>query len=164
MLGKFRNGIGKRGVALAELVVAMALLAIVSTMIVSFSAMVGDFVESEQSRYSFIEETAVVKERICTWLSQMDEDGTVCSVTGDKLSVSAYGASATLVNHSLVLTDKDGAVSRIELQKISGVQFTFKELSEGNAIVKCTVTGEPFMTEQSSQSFVLTLRCGSFAD
>lgn len=164
MLGKYRKCTGKRGIALAEMVVALALLGIVSTMIVSFTAVAKDHMESQQSQIAFLEETSHIKQALSDWLSQMDENTTVCTVAADRLSVAAYGASAAFGGESLVLTGRDGTVSRVETESVTRVQFALKDLSEENAFVKCTVTSAHNGAELYEQSFVLTLRCGSLAD
>ncbi len=163
MLEKFRNRIGKRGMVLAELMVALALLGLVSTAIVSFSAVVSSHVESQQSQYAFLEETAQIRDSLSAWLSQMDEDGAVCTVTAENLSVSAYGASAAFDGENLVLTHRDGTVTRVETDTLTRVQFARKELSNGDSVVKCTLTGAHNRNERYAQTFVLYLRCGSFA-
>ena len=164
MLGKYRNCTGKRGIALAEMVVALALLGIVSTMIVSFSAIAKDHVEGQKSQLAFLEETSQIKQALSGWLSQMDEETTVCTVTADRLSVAAYGASAAFGGESLVLAGRDGTVSRMETESVTRVQFDLKVLSADNAFVKCTVTGAHNGAELYEQSFVLALQCGSLAD
>ena len=163
MLEKFRNRIGKRGMALVELMVALALLGLISTAIVSFSAVVSAHVESQQNQYAFLEESTQIRDNLSAWLSQMDENGAVCTVAADNLSVPAYGASAAFDGEDFVLTHRDGTVSRVETDTLTRVQFTRKELSNGDSIVKCTLTGAHNRNERYAQSFVLYLRCGSFA-
>ena len=155
---------GKRGFALVEMIIAMALLAIVSTMIVSFSTIAQSKAESQKSRYDFLEETSQIRQALSTWLSQIDEETTVCTVADDSLSVNAYGASSTFERESFVLTHRNGAVSRVETKSVTSVEFTRKVLSEGNAIVKCTVVGGHDRNEPYEQTFLLFLRCGSFAE
>lgn len=165
MLEKMTARRKNRGSALAELCVAMALLAIVSTMIVSFSAVVNRFVESEQSQYAFLEEATVIRDSLSVWLSETDEAGTVYTVTSGELSVDSIGTSALFDDRTqcLILTDRDGILRRIETQTVDRVLFTIKPLSGENAIVKCTVIGSHELSQLYTQSFILSLRCASFA-
>lgn len=154
----------RRGSALAELMVALALLAIVSTMIVSFSAIVNKFVDSEQSQYTFFGETSAVHEKLSTWLSELDEEGTVYTVSADRVEVSNSVASLYFddFRQSLILTHSDGTLDVLEFATVQNITFSLKQLSAGSAIVKCTVLGSDSFNDQYVQSFIMSLRCGSF--
>lgn len=151
------------GMALVELMVSLAMLVIVSIMIVSFSAVAKHHVQQQQSQYAFLEEASEIKSALSDWLSQMDAEGTVCTVTEDDLSVSATGA-ATFKRNALMLIHNDGTVTRLETEAVTDVQFAIIPVSGGNAVVKCFVTGGHDRNEPYEQSFLLTLRCGSFAE
>ena len=163
MKGKLIGAVSsRRGSTLVEMCVVIALIGIVSTMIVSFSALVSASVDSQRSRYAFLEEASAVKEQLSGWLDRMDTEGTACTVTSAQLYAAPSGAAATFDERSqtLVLTYADGTVNRLDTETVNQVTFA---LSPENAIVKCTVTGAHSPTEQYSISFILSLRCGSFA-
>jgi len=165
MKGKSTSAVSSwRGSTLTEMCIVIALLATVSTMIVSFSALVSASVESQRSQYTFLEEASAVKEQLSGWLAHVDSQETACTVTTDQLSADPTGASVTFNAPSqvLVLTYADGTVNRLDAKAVRQVDFKLSFLSPENAIVKCTVTGAHSQREQQSISFALSLRCGSF--
>lgn len=153
-----------KGATLVELCIVMALLAIVSTMIVSFSAIVHKYVSSEQNQYAFIEETSRIKQEMQQWLSALDTRGTKILVTEDRIQ--AENTDATIQFNKtmrvLIFTYEDGSEREITTQTVKDIQFGLHVLHDSSAIAKCTVSGSDEYLEEFSQRFLLALRCASF--
>ena len=72
-----------KGFTLAELVIVMALLAIVTVMIVSFSVLMSKQVGDNTARSSFLDSVVTLKSDLTNKLSTIDEKGATITVTVD---------------------------------------------------------------------------------
>ena len=162
MFGKMRSSRRKRGAAMAELCIAIALLSIVSTMIVSFSAIVNDFVTSEQNQYDFLEETSDLHEELRDWMTESDSAGAVYTVRANSITVSGSVAAVKVDAFAsrVYFTYPDGTVTIMEPANMDSVQFI---RSGDNSLVKCYVIGSDERNNMFEESFILSLQCGSYA-
>lgn len=72
-----------KGFTLAELVIVMALLAVVTVMIVSFSVLMSKQVGDNTARSSFLDSVVTLKSDLTNKLSTIDEKGATITVTVD---------------------------------------------------------------------------------
>ena len=140
----------RRGSTLIEMIIAMALIAIVSIMIVSFSAMTHSFAGDEQSKHSFIDECAEIRRDISDFLLKHDDVEKAVKLDGD------YGLNSerdTLYWHShpKKLDDK-------VYENIDDISFEIGS----SKLLKCTVTGISEKGVEYKQTFVFALRCATF--
>ena len=147
---------GKSGFTLVELSVALALVAIVTTMMVSFSVVFNGFVESNRAEFAFYEQSDKLKQELKSWLAEIDspqhrfntEEGVTLNA---ETNVTGSGKSVYLVGGELHMGDK--LVSGFDA--IDGVSF---ELSE--KLIKCT-TYRKAGNGRIECSFVFYVRSGS---
>lgn len=121
------------GFTLVELTIVLLLVAILSTMTVSFSTLVSGYAKNNRAEYEFMEQCAELKEELTLWVSM--QDGT--SVT------------FTIQNDSLQAGDKTFTYTDTQIESIA--------YSTNGNLIKCTITG----TNGGEQAFVLYLRCGN---
>ena len=144
-------GHGKRGFTLAELSVVLALIAILSVMIVTFSVFMNTIAAKNQAEYDFLADSASLKDELCLWAAENDTKDSVFSISeeGD-LVVSVNGEEKLAHFDAGVLTlgdrEEDG------LDTIGGVIF-----ETGEKLVKCTVFRDK-NGEHIESVFVFSLR------
>ena len=145
---------GKGGFTLVELSIVLALSAILVTMVVSFSVLMNGFASENKAEYDFLEDHAVLREELCTWVAENDVTGSIfkannngtLSVTGGEALKTARFAGGVLIL---------GEEQRAGLDDIDGIYFT----SEGK-LIKCTTYRIAENRELIEHSFVFSLRCG----
>ena len=155
----------KRGSTLVELCIVMALLAIVSTMIVSFSAIIDRYVKQNQRQYTFIEESAQIRQAMSDWLFSLDEAGNIVTVTDQQISLqqTENRAAFDTTTQTLFWVYPDGTVKTVGTKTVDGISYSLEQLSATTSILKCIMTGTDAHSNMMTQAFLLTLRCGSFA-
>lgn len=121
------------GFTLVELTIVLLLVAILSTMTVSFSTLVSGYAKNNRAEYEFMEQCAKLKEELTLWVSMQDGTDVTFTVQNDSLQAGS---------ETFTYTDT----------QIKSITYT----ANGN-LIKCTVTG----TNGSEQAFVLYPRCGS---
>lgn len=145
---------GKSGFTLVELCVVLALLAILTTMIVSFSVLMNGFAAENKAEYDFLEDHAKLKEELCTWAAENDVTGSIFKANEDgTLSVTENGTEKTVSFADGILTL--GGEQKAGLDEIDGVIFTAND-----KLVKCVTYRIAKNGERIEHSFVFSLRCG----
>ena len=137
---------GKRGFTLVELSVVLALVAIVTVMIVSFSIMMDKFAVSAQAEYDFLEDSNILKNQIIEQISLYD-------VAGNEFSV-VDGSDTE--NDYLEITKDDAPTEKLVF---GDNDFDITLETNGN-LIKCTIKS----TNKSvfyKNTFVVALRCAS---
>ena len=126
---------GKRGFTLVELSVVLALVAIITAMIVSFSVMMNKFSASAQSEYDFLEDSGKLKDQIITQISAHDVYGNEISIDSGIIQV-------------------NGEEVNLELTNDSNLSIVFA--AGDNNLIRCTITKADIST-----NFVIALRSAS---
>lgn len=150
---------GKSGFTLVELSVVLALLAILATMIASFSVLMNGFASKNNEEYNFLEDYAKLKEEISEWVAENDvngitftvENGTMIVLNETNSKTVSFGNGSLTVNNEALLTGLD---------TIESVTFSLvrtNSLVGTNKLIKCKVIKNG---EETGQSFVFSLRCG----
>lgn len=139
---------GKGGFTLAELSVVLAIVAIVGTMVASFSGMMGKHRDSIEDQYDFLNDCATFKNTFLVWVSEYDTAGATFTVDGGKLAVDGKKVEFSSIAGTLSFAGK-----KLEnLKSIREVKFT----AEGE-LIKCTLTAKED-ADKTESSFVFSLR------
>ena len=152
---------GKSGFTLVELSIVLALLAILTTMFASFSVLMNGFAAENKAEYEFLEDHAILKERLCTWVAENDVSGSVFKANDDgTLTVTQNGdetsaKSASFKDGVLTLGDEE----RKGLDTIDGMTFTSNE-----KLIKCVTYRIGKNGQKIESSFVFSLRCGQIEE
>lgn len=148
----------KGGFTLAELVIVLALMAILTTMFISFSVLMSGFTTEHKAEYEFLEEHAALKEVFSAWVAENDTPGSVFLVAEDgTLTVTVSGTEK-------IVKFADGVLFLDEAQKdgydaIDGVTFSANE-----KLIKCVTHRVGKNGKQTERSFVLFLRSGTITE
>ncbi len=153
-----KKTLSRRGSTLAELVVVMALVAIVSLIIVSFSSMAYSFADRNEEEYLFLEECADAEAALRQFVAEMDDGTTVCGgnyIQTADLTKNLWVSSATETKKAYL----EYGSAKIEFDAIQSVTFEkyTANLTNANALIRCTLKGEG----AREQSFLLVLRCAT---
>ena len=142
---KNRNGIGgKRGFTLVELSVALALLAILTAMIVSFSVLVSGYAKDGRAVADRVEDCTQAKEAILSYVRARDVQGASFTVAADSLSASD-GSSASFTDGTLML----GGITLTGLDTLGGITF-----DQSGKIIRVTLNPKE---EENAEAFTFVL-------
>ena len=142
---------GKCGFTLVELCVVLALVAILGTMVVSFSVMFSEYTNGVQSEYLFLEHTSALNERLSDWVAEND-------TTSAEYSVIPGGGTLSVGGETVYLSE---GVLYLGSQRVEG----FNEIDRmsfytNGALIKCTTYHNANDGDLIESSFVISLRCG----
>ena len=149
----------RRGSTLVELIIAMALVSIVSIMIVSFSAMAHSFSGDEQGKHQFIDDCATVRRDINDFLLTCDTEKDIGG-NATAIDVTSSGLNCTNGKSIGVLYTSDKV--RLGDRVLDGVAAITFDTTSNHKLLKCTVTGRTEKGTEYSQTFVFALRCAKF--
>lgn len=155
----------KSGFTLVELSVVLALLAILATMIISFSVLMSGFAKDEKKEYEFLEEYAKLKEEISEWVAKNDVTGSIFTVNSETMTITVTKGGTENVVGTMNFKEGNlylGNEEPTSFDMIDGVSFIVIESdtvieSDSCKLIKCVVKNNG---EKIEQSFVLSLRCG----
>lgn len=153
---KDRKGSNKKGFTLVEMSVVLVLIALVSIMIISFSVLIERYIQKNNGAYNFYEECDELKRILFELVQREDEEGKVCKVEGTSLKGDGY--SVTFRGYALVITI-DGTESRKEFGEIEKISFVVADTK--NAVL-CTAVQGGDEEDKNVQTFLITMRCGTF--
>lgn len=154
---------GRGGFTLVELCIVIALLAIVTTMTVSFSLLMDRDTKKNQAKYDFMEEVTRIREEAVKCISVYDIN------VNDEITASGNGVYKnsnieTLEpiaffdqNRSTFTFISDGTPSVLTLDTVKYVDFA----CVNEKLIKCTVTGADAYGESFTQTFMIALRCAT---
>lgn len=130
----------KKGVTLVEVSVALALIAIVSTMVVSFCALTIANVKVYKTYDNLRNEYALIDTLVSEWVSDFDSDEYSLSVNSDNsvLSATKDGTSFTLFFNDSKIEAKfsNGNTSSINLQQINGLKVFTTSGGNNGVLIK----------------------------
>lgn len=133
-----KKTVGKRGFTLVELSVAIALLAILATMTVTFTVTMRDSVDASQSEYAFLEDYSKIKDEISKKLKEYDVANNQFKLDDNDTDITIYPSGDSLGFSKLTTEYK------ITFDPIDG------------KLIKCTITSEEDST--LTMSFVCAIR------
>ena len=148
--------LSKRGFTLVELSVVMALLAIIATMIVSFSSLAGGFVSENNKEYSFLEDYAALKQQLLSWVAEND-------TPDSQFTVGLLGNLIVKENENQKYVSFSEGVLSLDTKQISNLdtirRVYFTATDKNDKLIKCTVCPFNDSGETISEiSFVFSLR------
>lgn len=133
---------GKSGFTLVELCIVLAIVAITSVMIVSFSVSMKEFTISNQEEYDFIEDCSAIRNEVYKWVADRDVPGAV------------FPTGRFNVDNGTFDLDKIGGHGKIEnLNTIATIEIS---VNEDGDLVKCTIYRA---ISGDKKSYVFALRC-----
>ena len=132
----------KKGFTLIELTVVIAVLAIISTVIVTFSSMIAAQVTRNNARANFLNDAHAFKMDLQTSFAQWDEE-TAFTLTVDNQNKAISFNSG----------EKNNTFSFAEYG-----EFTLSLMAQGGGLLKCIMKNPRLGLEQT---FLLSSRCGA---
>ena len=125
---------GKGGFTLVELCIVLALIAIMTGMTVTFSALVNKHANDSAIAYSFLEDSARLKDVLCDWTAEKDKSGASFVVTSDEKLALVDGAETIIVSFS------DGVLSigDKKFENLDAIQNVSFDSNEG--LIRCIIT------------------------
>ena len=142
----------KRGFTLAELTVVMALLAIVVTMIVTFSALMGSFAKDEKAEFDFLEQVSALKNSLDDWISEHDVQGAYFIANNNELNTVIIRDIEGISFSNGILECNDEIIIS-GLDEIGELSF-----SSSGKLIKCTATRSTDDENKDEISFVFAVR------
>lgn len=164
-----KKTLSRRGATLTELVIVMALVAIVSLIIISFSSMAYSFADRNEEEYLFLEDCAIAEETLRRFFSQMDVEDNAYTLKYENDAPqegpkTRFGFRYSLNGEKYTYAEMDDGklcvdAMTLPLSTITAVCFEeYKEnLTNANALVRCTLKGEGIR----EHSFLLVLRAAT---
>lgn len=152
---------GKRGFTLVELAVVLALVALLSTMVVSFSVFFSGFVNGNNAEYDYLEDHAALKDSLCTWLAEQDGAQSIFtpSADGRSLTVTANGTSSQTVTFSDGVLTMGGST----VKNLDGIHAVHFSVDEDETLIKCETFRFSGSGKKTACTFVFYVRCGKVA-
>lgn len=133
----------KRGMTLAEIMVALAVVAVMITLVVSFAVMLGDRVDISGARLEAQQDMDLLESGAEGWISSMTQSGAAYSADGGNLTAKIGEEEYTLsfVYSSLTGTRPDGSSLTVRTERVKSAEFQVEQ-NGGDALFFCTVTYE----------------------
>ena len=128
----------RKGATLTELVVVLAVLATISTIVISFVMVSNENVRSSREKAEALGDVDVVESLVESWVEKQISNGYVISITDNYLS------SKQLENPKSTLKFNDGVLSSVE-DNISYTSSTVSDIDfsvESDNFVICKITYE----------------------
>ena len=146
------NKMGQRGVTLVELVIVLALVAIISTSVVLLCNSISAIVVSNQKQYYKIESLTKAREFIDKWFHNYDEKESIYECKNDKLVIVNNGVEYTIrcADESIEVDYPVDSLSPNKLDFKGIKDIKFENYDSNNRIYKCTIL---FVSEDESDEF-----------
>ncbi len=145
---------GRRGVTLMELCIVIALVAILSTMVVSFSVLTTRRSRAAEERLSAMEEIAEIEVVVEAWFGAMDERAHLVSVSDEGGALVLDGDELRFEDSRLTGTVTGGSGYSLPVEYVTGVEF-----SQSGEVYFCRVMYE-VSGEGESITFCVNPRVG----
>ncbi len=133
--------LGKKGVTLAELVVVLAMLAIVSTMVTSFCILVNNYHGVNQQRAAITERLAGVEKTVANFILECEGDNRIVTATATTVTVSDTALdktyTLTVSGETLIAVSPQGE-TRLQIKELQSFTFELKKGTSGKALILCT--------------------------
>lgn len=135
------NKMGQRGVTLVELVIVLALVAIISTSVVLLCNSISAIVVSNQKQYYKIESLTLTREFVDKWFHNFDEKESIYECKNYKLVIINNGVEYTIrcVDENIEVDYPSDSLSpnKLVFKGIKDIKFENNDLN--NRIYKCTI-------------------------
>ena len=136
---------GKSGFTLVELCIVLAIVAITSVMIVSFSVSMKEFTISNQEEYDFIEDCSAIRNEVYKWVAE-----------NDGLAVANQHPHFWKMDGEPFLVTDDGTLvlGNSEIKNLNTIEKI--DFVKQDDLIKCTIYRA---NSDSVKSYVFALRC-----
>ena len=152
----------KRGFTVVELTIVIALLAVVSVMIVSFSSLIGKHVTQKREQNELLEEISFLRASFYSTLYDIDQPDTVFTIDNDGLLTVTRSDSTATQFYLTNGTFYAGTDAITHLKHIDRIYFSVSEDAEG--IIKLIALSDFSDSEkEADHSFVFSLRCAKIS-
>lgn len=130
----------KKGMTIAELTVVLAVIAIVSTIVVSFSIMVHQQTLISNSKVDAVADIRVVENIIDGWIYRQEKEGYEISLEGNVLKSVKEGSEYTLtfVDNKIVGTLVDGDELFYNTSTIESIEYEIFA-KDTDMLIICTI-------------------------
>ena len=148
IMGKFHSAWeGKGGFTLVELSIVMALLAILATMITTFSVLMNQHTAESKAQNAFLEDCSMLKEQFSKWLAENDSVDAVFEVDS--------------TDASILYIHKDGGTVTWKTSDMKGTDsFAFVMFSlDSSGLIKCSARRFNQKDEMEQLDMVFFPRC-----
>lgn len=147
--------LGTGGFTLVEICIVLALLAIVTTVTITFYNLMNGTLKDNRIAYEYLEDHADLKGEFDKWAAEKDTPDSVFSVTADgKLTVEENGINQTVIFSEGFLFLGEKRVGTFE--SVSGISFS---MDETGTLIKCTTYHTSQNGERVESRFVFMRRC-----
>ena len=143
-MGLFNKSKSRRGMTIAEIVVVLAVVAIASTIVVSFSIMVNTKTRISNSKVDAVGEIRVVESIVDGWIYRQTLDSAefniVDGVLNSKVGEDVY--TLKFENNQVLGTLPDSERLWFDTESIDGISFEIirkEDTEENDLIIFCTV-------------------------
>ena len=158
MVRKINNTL-KKGVTLAELVVIMAVLSIISTMVVSFIVMSGESVSSSKQKADALNDLAIVENMMESWLNTELDNLSATNIIDLNIEIEE-GAKKLSFNNGALTIKKNDNETTYKSELVDSIQIVIreKEIEEGKKIkiAICYITYELIITNTNKKKYTYT--------
>lgn len=124
---------GKRGFTLIELSIVLALVAIISVMVVSFSLLASKRTKDSEKALNFMQDTTAVESVMEGWIDDMERAGATFSIEQERLVATVSGEQFTpsIENEKLVVIFSDGEKTEIDVTSFFTMTCDIKSNASG---------------------------------
>lgn len=160
----------RRGTTLVELCIVMALVAIVGTMVTSFSVLISRYTGRLSTDRDVKDGLTYIDLALDVWVSTMDFAGATLNVSEAEPDVltATVTKDGSSDKYTLQLEDglvkgtlPDGRSLEYAVPGIKSLSFSVQSKADGRVLVTCTVTHEkPFSTNEDKTILMRTTRVG----
>lgn len=133
---------GKRGFTLTELVVVIAVLAIISTMVVSFSVMVNGSQRLAKAKVEALGDIRLAESVIENFINDASDSNNTNCYRSETMLANIEGDTLTFENGALNINKTGGENSTVNFEHITNITFSYHSTKENGAdtIYYCKIT------------------------
>lgn len=154
MVRKIKNTF-KKGVTLAELVVIIAVLSIISTMVISFVVMTGESIRTSKQRVDALNDLAIVENMIEGWLETQLTDLPVTNSEIDLVLTNGSNELSYNIANKQLTINNGGNETIYQTELINSIKIDIKG-TNSKKIAICHITYELFITSKKTQEYIYT--------
>ena len=140
MLSRIKS---RRGVTLAEIMVVLAMVAIMITMVVSFSLLISEHTRTSLEHDTVIQDRQVIESGVENWLSQVTKKSATLTCSSHEITATIADATYTLKfsNGALIGELPDDQTITIHTQTAKAVNFELmqKGSTQVDYLLFCTI-------------------------
>ena len=149
------NNTSKKGVTLAELVVIIAVLSIISTMVISFVVMTGESVSSSKQKADALNDLAIVESMMESWLDTELKDLDAIDSKKDLILINGSNQLSYDKDTKQLIINKNDVETTYKTELVKSIQIVIQELNN-NKLAICYITYELAITNKTTKEYTYT--------